>query len=227
MRLFHSSGYSLINSDTTPAIATPLGKLGRKYSINSGTDDFKPTQGYQHSSGSTITQWVAPGCVLEELTTDFQGPESISSPTLTCKAVVLRVEARTKLQGFRAELVWLPGYSSVEAFGEPGEGIEARSWIGATSKVTIGIEDAEYLASRARVAKWMPVRLAPYFDQFPEQAVHVREDSVALHLPALTPGELCQLQFVIASGDSLVDDINTWCAVDVRPEVLLVAGGCE
>ena len=112
----------------------------------------------------------------------------------------MRVQALSAIQGFDAELIWLPGYCWVEGYGEPGEGVEARSWVDETWKVTIGTEDFEYLAGRSRAAKWMPRRLSTYFETHAEEIVQVKGGSITIHLPSLESGECCQLQFVVASG---------------------------
>jgi len=141
--------------------------------------------------------------------------------------VVVRLQALTGGHTFDAELSWFPGYRWVEGFGEPGEGLEARSWVNEVWNVVVGTEDSEYLAARSRAGRWMPPRLATYLEAHPQDVVNVKHDSLSIHFPELEPGECCQFQFVIASGLRQDRDSTTWLTVDQRPEVLLAAGDCE
>jgi hypothetical protein len=228
MQLFRTDRYTLTDVDASPQLSTPLGNLGRQYVINSGSHPLQQQRRcYRHSSGDcAIYQWTAPGCALEELLVAFTSPKLALSPDINCQAVVGRLKAVASGQTFDAELSWLPGYRWVEGIGEPGEGLEARSWVDEVWNVVVGTEDSEYLAGRSRAERWMPRRLAAYFETHAGDVVHVRHDSLSIHFPELESGECCQFQFVIASGSRQYSDA-IWLAADQQPALLLAAGDCE
>lgn len=228
MQHFVATGYSETDTEANYVISTPLGILERRYLANSRGVQFKQVRRHQSATGnSTIAEWNASGCLLEELMTLIPLGDSEAGPAFTCLAVMLRIKATAHLEDIHAQISWLPGYRWVEGCGEPGEGIEARSWIDEGWKVVIGTENTDELARRARSGIWMPVRLASFLSTDPVDVVQVRYDSISIHLPALNPLEDCQLQFVIASGHRGDTDTALWIAIDQRPNQILLAGQCK
>jgi hypothetical protein len=228
MHLFRSTSFTPADLKSGCQWSTPLGTVGLQYAFNSRRNSLELKQRYQHSSKPCeIYQWVAPECVLEELFVDDCDSQLVHSPGFTCRAVVVRLQTSTAIQRFSADLSWKAGYQWLEGISEPGEGLEARSWFNDSWQVTVGTEDSEYLASRARVERWMPRRLAAYFEALSENVLHVQNDSVSIHRPEMQSGERCQFQFVIANGRRCNDGIEGWLAVDRRPEELLLAGNCD
>jgi hypothetical protein len=228
MQLFRTDCYTSSDMNASAQLSTPLGHLERRYIINSGDNPLRQQLPcYRHlSRNCAIYQWASPGYVLEELLVQFT-PAALTRPAdIHCQALVVRLQAMASVQAFDGELSWLPGYRWTDGFGEPGEGLEARCWAGDVGNVTIGTEDSEYLAVRSRSEKWMPRRLAAYFETHKDDVVKVRRDSLSIHLPELEVGERVQFQFVIASGPRKDDDTTLWLAVDQPPDALLAAGDC-
>jgi hypothetical protein len=229
MRLFGVDRYKLGDMDFGPQLSTPLGNLERQYLTASRTNLLRQEPvSYRHlSRNAVLCQWVAPGCIVEELLVAFTPPTLAPLHEINCKALVVRLEALVSGQTFDAELFWMPGYRWVEGIGEPGEGLEARSWFDNAWNVTVGTEDSEYLAARCRCGNWMPRRFATYLAAHPEDALQVKHQSFSIHLPELESGERCQFQFVIASAPRQEGDSTLWFAVDQPPDVLLAAGDCR
>ncbi len=229
MWYFNTTSYMPSELLDTVEISTPLGRLERQYSMAAGENRLEQEQVVygHHSRKAIIRQWVTSGCQLEELFVVFS-PRLPAPATLEmkCEGLLIRLEALSSGGTFDAELSWLPGYHWTDGYGEPGECLEARSWINSRWKVTVGTEDSERLAIRSRTGKWMPHRLANYFDQHAEEVVKIERGSFSIHLPELYAGEKCQLQFVIASGVRQEDNMDLWLAVDQMPEVLLAAADC-
>ena len=229
MHLFRSDRYASIDVDASPHLSTRLGNLGRQYVINSGSNLLQQERRcYRHlSRDCAIYQWTAPGCVLEELLVAFTPSRLTLPPDIKCQALVVRLQALASIQTLDAELSWQPGYRWIDGFGEPGEGLEARSWSDEVWSVVVGTEDSEFLAGRSRAGRWMPRRFSAYFEMYAEDVVQVRYDSLSVHLPELESGEDCQFQFVNASGPRQYSDSEMWLAVDQKPETLLAAGDCQ
>jgi len=228
MRLFNTDRYALVDMVQSPQLSTPLGNLLRTYAVNSNYLTLQQDRPcYRHMSRDcTVYQWAWPGGIIEELHVTF-APQNVNLlHGLKCQAIVARVQACKPSQTLDAGLSWVPGYHWTEGCGEPGEGLEARSWTNDDWNVVAGTEDSEYLAGRSRSGQWMPHGLAAYFSRHGKDVVQVRHESLSVHLPELEPDVYCQIQFVIASGHR-EDDLALWLAADQFPEVLLAAAECS
>jgi hypothetical protein len=143
---------------------------------------------------------------------------------LSLAGVVLRVRAIRANVKFRATIRWGDDYKWNESFAENGEGLSAKTWANREWRVTVGTEDSEYLEARARASRWMPSRLASYFDAV--DATAADDTAIWTDVPALMCDEQIQLHFLVAW--SPVDlQSATWFAVDGKAGAILVAGGCE
>ena len=229
MRLFSSDQYTRSEFDLGSPLSTPLGSLERQYFTDLGTTALRRERGcYRHlSENGVVCRWTTPRCVLEELFVALTPSASPQMNEIECRAVLVRLEALASGVTFDARLSWLPGFRWTEGIGVPGEGLEARSWFDNAWDVTVGTEDSEYLTARSRVEKWMPRRLAAYFEEHPEDVLQIERESFSIHIPELESGERCQFQFVIAWGPRREDESTLWLAVDQRSEELLAAADCH
>jgi hypothetical protein len=228
MKLFCCDGYSSVKTERYPQLSTPLGALTVVCDVGSSADDLKlGTHVRRHNSkDSTIYEWLSPVCALEALVVAFAPDQPISSSELSCQALVLRVNALKSHLKTRYTLKWLPGHRWTEGFPESGEGLEARTWVNEEWKVTIGTEDREFLAARAKTGMWMSQRMTTAIEGSTEDIVQMTKDAISIELPELSDGQCCQVHFVIASNRRIEEDLSTWLAVDQPPSELLKVGDC-
>ena len=91
--------------------------------------------------------------------------------------------------------------------------------------ITLGTEDGEALAERARRGEGLPPRLAPRLDNL--GLVEYTVAGLRVPLPPLLQGEVCQVGFTVAWAPWEPDRLATWLAVDSPPHQLLAGSGCS
>jgi len=229
MRLFQSNRYVPASVEDNAHLPTPLGTLVKCNRIHPEVEVLQLSkEGYRHSNGTaTIYQWVSSQCILEELLLTFAPQKTLWSEKPLCQAVITRIEALTSHLSTCLSLSWAPGFRWTEGYPESGEGLAARSWVDKSWKVTVGTEDPEYLASRAKMGRWMPPRLHSTIEANPEEIIRITEDSMSICIPELQQGERLQLQFILASCHRHNDELETWFAVDQDPSNMLQLADCE
>lgn len=223
MKLFESSQFRYTSDDEFPRLLTPLGELAFDFHITPCShSDKRCVRHYRHhDKPADVFQLEESTFTIELLSVDIPLMSTVHADDLKCRAFLLRIEAFIPID-IHVRLGWLSSYQWIVGCGEPSEGIEAKTWKNDQWKVTIGTENEEYLAARARVNQWMPSRLVPQIQQAVDSIVNIKVDSVAIKLHDLLASERCQLQFVVASNrNELVDDISTWLAVSNYPSVIL------
>lgn len=226
MRLFQSINYMHVTERRDSQLKTPLGILVIEYLDLSESNRFAIINNYVHNNiNSVINQIVNSHFHIEELKIVLTDSGKLPAGT-SCCAVLIRFQCLKSNSPFSARLSWLPGYSWSHSCPEPGEGLIAKTWTNDTWNVTVGTEDTEYLAARSQTEKWMPARMLRSIQDNVDEIVNVFEESILLTLPNLELGDICQLQFVIASGRKTGSDIATWLAVDRSPASILDAAGC-
>jgi hypothetical protein len=226
---FASPKFRRADFDGDSRVATPLGFLARNYR---GAEHILTLEREGHEipeTGARFNSWASAEIRLEEL----QVSAKLSTPqgVVEGHAVLIRSEALADAVELRASVVWQTGYQWTEVGPCSGEGLEAVTWNDAANRVTVGTEDAEYLAARAQRGDWMPRRLEPWFQgiEFSKRhsnLIQVTDTSLTIGSPPLRQGERVQLQFVIASA-ATDDRSATWFAVDRKPNEILALAGCE
>ncbi len=228
MKLFHSQFFKPCGSENLCVLATPLGNLAlivqdllSKQTLNSGSRCF------QHvSRAAKIYQSYSSTCILEVLHVDLASQQSLSSLKVTCEAMIVRLHCYSGPLSLRIALSWLPGSHWTASDVESGEGLAARTWTDEQVIASIGTEDVEYLASRARREIWMPHRFSQLLSNH-EEIIQLAQEGVSVLPPSLENGDLLQVHFVVASARQNTDGVSTWLAVDQRPSFLLDSADCK
>jgi hypothetical protein len=125
-------------------------------------------------------------------------------------AGIWRVRARGAVSACTFSCRWEEGFAWTAGGADSGEGLDAQTFTDGRTQVTIGTEDREEVAKRARNKEWMPPRLEP---QDPDPFAEYLADGFQIAIPNLLRGERCQVQFLVAwSPDD--GDVGLWLAVD-------------
>lgn len=119
------------------------------------------------------------------------------------------------------------GDSAWTGGGDPGEGLDAQTWMAHDVHVSIGTEDADFMCACAREGSTLPAswehELCAHFEQ-PGSAdrerypVQYLDHGLALQLPHLPRGGYCEVHLASSVAHAQSEsDIATWWAVDLAP----------
>lgn len=211
-------------SPTQPYMETPVGAVVT--SAEAGTSDTRHRLPVEHRvlpGGREWRRWSTDSATAELLV----GPYSpLLPPEMMvhgCAVAVWRVRAH---QGgirpaFSCQWKVLP--SGAEGGPNSGEGLDAQRWRIDRATLSMGTEDGEWLAARAKRGYLIPARLAPECDH---STVQYLDDGLQVRFPSLQANELVQAHFIVAWAT--LDDpyrSDTWFAVDQSPSEILTQLG--
>ncbi len=210
-------------------MVTPLGTIGFRALVEDvAVTALPPGQVLLVAGGGHILCWDLPAFRMELLLCrpkfSLPGGMRVSD----CWAGMWRVKAHGDLPSCLFYCGWDPGHRWVEWGPESGEALYAKTWEDPHWKVSIGTEDEEWLAGRARRAAGLPPRLSSYFSGggfldalfHCEAAIDDTPDSedpigwqgvvakrgwsgmtakgIPIPLPEIGTGETCQVHFIVA-----------------------------
>lgn len=215
--LFNAPREFLGGPPQAPAITTPLGDVRLGATIE-GVALGEPSAAARLSSPPGIVfSWERPAAQVELLIAALPATRP-DAHVDGCLAAVWRVRVVQPVHTLELECRWAPRAHYTEVGPESGEALDAQTWRGAQTRVTIGTLDCDALTTAARDGL-LPARWA---DQLGPGAVRYEPDGLVLALPAAEPGEQCQAHFIVAWAPQPEpeDDVATWLAVDRSPQAL-------
>lgn len=218
--LFHLVEAVRPTLSTEPRIATPYGFMVTSV-IAGSLDSARSVADEQTvlSSGPEWRRWRTDSAVAEVLIGPYSPQLPAGMSILGCQAVVWRVQATNHVTGPAFSCQWIQLPSGAEGGPDSGEGLDAQTWSIGKAKLSLGTEDGEYLAARAKKGNDLPERLSPELDV---STAEYMADGLRVPFSSLQPGELVQVHFIIAwTAPGAVDQSDTWYAVDQSPAPIL------
>lgn len=237
MKLFQCGG---ANPDTVPvpnSISTPLGIVRLGATVDGAEmDNTSPTQTYGLPAGGCVICWHRPEFDLELL---FSRPiflRPLQKQVTECYAGMWRLQAHAPVDSCIFTAVWEDGYIWKEGGPHSGEWLYAKSYDDVQTQVSIGTDDEDALARRSHYRDGIPTEWEPYFrstpnhfDWFSLQPIHyeIRDAGLAIPLPPLGAGKLCQIHFIVAWAPYEEQGGATSDAVDRSAAEILAGADCS
>ncbi len=219
------------------ALQTPLGVV-RLDAILDGINVAQepPSQTCRLPSGGGIICWHRPGFDLELLLCRPALTPPLGTPSTDGWAALWRLRARETIASSTFVAIWEEGYAWTQGGPNSGQGLYAKTWDDGRTEASIGTDDSEGLANRAKCADGLPSEWEPYFrstansfDWFSLQMVHyeVGDRGVPVPLPPLAAGQQCQIHFAVAWSPCAVGEARGRYAVEVNAGQILAGAGCS
>lgn len=219
-------------SDPT-AIRTPLGIVRLKARLSGGTmEEERPTAAYRVQGDGRIIVWEREDLYAELLICHPVFSEPLFWPVQETWGALWHIRANS-LTGpiiFWAE--WDEGYTWNESSPNSGQFCYAKLWGDGCTDVSIGTQDDEMLALRARKSDYLPAEWEQYFRHqgnglgacWAGHPIHhyLLQTGVASPLLPLKAGQEIQIQFAVAwAGTDALSSVATAAAVEVSSTEIL------
>ena len=242
MNLFRCSELKTTRISDPTAIQTPLGKVRFSASVGGAVmdgDNLSAT--YRVAGDGRIIVWESRELDLELLICRPVFSPPLHMPITDCWGALWRGKAKSS-SDFPLVLtaLWDEGYCWKECGLDCGQYLFAKVWGNADWDVTIGTQDDDMLAIRARNKDYLPQQWLEHF--LPSNSGRCGQDSpwlshpiqselsregIACPLPALEEGQEFQIPFGVAwlradEPDSAVASI----AVEASPSQIMAGCGC-
>jgi hypothetical protein len=226
LKLFQSTKESQCLQGCSPAIGTPAGTISfdiliKGYSLSSQRTEIRC---FQLENGALLASYSHKDYIAELLICEPAVRIPAHMQIEKAAAAVWRLRANNDLMGcvFQAEM------SPQGDIGWPnsGERLEAMTWENGEWKLTLGTEDGTVLVHRARVQDMMPDRFRAEDEISQLQIVRYLPNGIAVPIPELRKGELCQVHFTAAWKRSREEgDEAAWFAAGADcPSILSSCG---
>ncbi|MBL8823934.1 MAG: hypothetical protein JNJ77_15210 [Planctomycetia bacterium] len=224
MLLFPAGIDAKINA-STPCIRTPLGSLSMTvHTSNGNVLDDKGVAVRVLPSGAFVYSSKNKHVEVEILQVVLPLPEPRFGVVDGYEAFVIRVRALESIDNLSIACRWTQLPVDATNGPESGECLDAQTWETSSTRVTIGTQDGETLAGRAKRGERLPAHLQTVFGL---DTVIYLADGLSVPIPNLNQGELCQIHFIVAWAPQRINnDVATWLAVDREPEFILEQAGC-
>lgn len=228
MELFaHDAVVSVRRQTAGGRLRTPLGTIASSFWVH---DREVPIGSLAHEirleNGATIHRWKEDEGEFEALQTPVLPALPSDFRVSECWATMWRFTPRRRTGPFLFRAYWVPGYLWLTGVPEPGTRLDAQTWTDGQMTVSLGTEGADALAFRAAQGEGLPMRLADEFWSRGQNRVMWDDESLFVAMPALEPGELCQMQAVVAWGPAETSGLASWFALELSPQQILDAAGC-
>lgn len=196
-----------------PALVTPLGAVCTWFACAElDTSTLVPSSGVLEATGATRLGFRTSAATVELFVGEIR-PRLPAHMTISgCRAALWRVSPRASLSALRFHAEWQS--PPPEAVGTPnsGEGLDAFTWRMASSALSLGTEDGEFLAARAERRAGGPARLR---DELTYSTVKYADAGLIVPIAGLCPREVLEIHFVVAWADRYSEECpSTWFAVD-------------
>ncbi|HWI64335.1 MAG TPA: hypothetical protein VNT75_21045 [Symbiobacteriaceae bacterium] len=192
------------------SVSTPFGEIVTGFS----TGVSAPVAQRTVCSEVEWQQWRTDSVTAEVFVGPFAPRLPEAKRVAGCLAVLWRVRAVTPVTGISFSCQWRSLPAGADGGPDAGEGLDALTWSIGRATFSLGTEDGEFLAARALKEDGMPRRLAPELNV---ATVGYLPGGLRVPFSSLAPGELLQVQFLIAwTAPDAVDTADTWFAVDQR-----------
>ncbi|MGD6878059.1 hypothetical protein [Bacillus infantis] len=226
MKLFQNTKGSESEFGCSPIIQTPAGTIAFDLRINGQIQSrcqSKPSC-FRLENGALLLRYSCKDYIAELLLCepDIRIPSHMKIDKAA--AAVWRLRARHNLRDciFQAEM--RPKGSA--GWPESGERLEAMTWEYGQWKLTLGTEDGTALVHRARIKDMMPDSFYAEDEISQLQIVRCLTNAIAVPIPEIRKGELCQVHFVAAWNRPKEDgDASSWFAVDKTGGEILEGSG--
>jgi hypothetical protein len=220
-------------------VPTPLGPIENTMSCNGVS--LRPITGLALPRGGRVSIWESPELRVELLETRYEPSLPDGMAIDDARILLWRIAVRAPVDVIRIE-AGMRDTGSVELSGPAsGEGLNALEFYSPGCTVHLGTEDEEWLAARASKAEHFPARWNNWDPELwwtpgaaPEHPWFEQSDSaIAVNLPALVPGDFCQVHFSIAWHSHPPEpvaherSVDSWFAVDASPREVLAAVGVK
>lgn len=196
-------------------VKTPLGVLSFNCELmKKSILQIHPIRTEVDDSQAIISYWLFEDCKVEFLRLNFNPKLPVGMRVDQCICGIWRIKALKEVScRFSCSLA-----TNLEGSVETGERLNAQSFEDDNVILTIGTEDEECFAYRARSDCWFPRRLKSEIE--PDQVKYLLH-GMNITLPNLIDGEVLQVYFNCAWTSKNNRENSTWFAVDKDPLELL------
>jgi hypothetical protein len=214
------------NDDPSSYIKTPWGSLHLDLHMAGSSLVMERAQTYALANGPLLLVSNSARFSAALLLSQVH-PELPESMRITASyAAMWRVRAEQPLADYAFSCRWTPDSKRLPGGPCSGEGLEAQEWSDGHTSLTLGTQDlAAMMAyqSRGGVAPQSWDQAA--WSSRPEEVnvVEYLPDGFLVKPPSVEPGEVVQVQFVVAWAPEPEGDIASWYAVDLPPSQALSA----
>ncbi|MDW2879738.1 MULTISPECIES: hypothetical protein [Bacillaceae] len=226
MKLFQNTQESESEFGCSPIIQTPAGAIAFDLRINGQVPSrchSKPSC-YRLENGELLLRYSHKDYIAELLLCEPDTRIPSHMKIEKAAAAVWRLRACHNLRDciFQAEM------EPIGSAGWPdsGERLEAMTWEYGEWKLTLGTEDGAALVQRSRIKDMMPDSFYAEDEISQIQIVRYLPNAIAVPIPEIRKGELCQVHFVAAWSRPKEDgDASAWFAVDRTGGEILEGSG--
>lgn len=230
MHLFEGENFESTRDPTMAyrSIRTPLGRIFTHIEAQGVQMPITQPQEVRHlASGAVVLHFEEELAALELLRVR-------PSPNLPsffsvdhCEALLWRIMPKTRMGAVRVVAHLDAARPIYEYYPEPGDGLDAETFVGHEGRVSMGTESGDRLAERAARGESVPFRIAAWLRERGQSLVTWSDRDLIIPFPSLEPGDLLQVQFVVAYDVHDRHNEATWLAVGQTPAALLEAAGCH
>jgi hypothetical protein len=226
LKLFQSTKKFHCLQGFCPAIETPAGTISFDIRIKGCSLSSQRTETicFQLENGALLARYSHKDYIAELLICEpaVRIPEHMEIDKAA--AAVWRLRASNDLTDcvFNAEM----NPQGKDGWPESGEGLEAMTWENSGCKLTLGTEDGTVLVHRARMQDMMPDRFQAEDEISQYQIVRCVPNGIAVPIPELRKGEICQVHFAAAWNRPREEgDAAAWFAVETDGRSILSSCG--
>lgn len=220
MDLFRSEKRQKI-TDIDPLICnTPFGDVIFQAGFNNKEMVFHPIRKSVTEDNAFILYWRFKECEVEFFRADFIPKIPVHMKIDYCTAGIWRVKSFSSALHLKFKTFIPQKLKKNETPDfETGEGLVSCLYENNKTRLSIGTEDEEYLALRARSQNWMPNRLEDTF--LNTTTVEPISGGLQVIVPQIEMNEVMQIQFILAWTSQKYPNSSTWFAVDQNANFIL------
>lgn len=205
---------------TAPSFVTPFGELVT-CAVAGELDTRRSVPAEQRllPSGAEWRRWCTDSVVAEVLIGPYFPVLPPEMDVAGCQAAVWRVQANRHVVEPALSCQWHILPAGAQGGPNAGESLDAQNWDIGKVTLSLGTEDGEYLAARAKQGLHVPGRLAP---ELHAGTVQYIDHGLRVPFSSLQPDEIVQVHFIVAwASHDQANRADTWFAVDQLPSALL------